>query len=321
MSRLTKSIFLTVLVLVLGVSFVSAAGHQSIVDIAVGSEDFETLTAAVVAAGLDGALSGGEWTVFAPTDAAFAKLGLDETNIASAFTKAELTDILLYHVLTSEVSSEVAKASQGDIVMGNGKIAGLKYFSGSLYVNDDSKVIMPDVLASNGVIHVVDTVILPPWPRTADAPSGSTPSSTTGNTIVDIAINDGRFNTLVAAVVAADLAGALSGGSWTVFAPTDAAFAKLGLDETNIASAFTKAELTDILLYHVLTSPVSAEKAKASQGNILMANNQIAGLKFFSGSLYVNDDSKVIIQDILADNGYVHVVDTVILGPWPRDAQ
>jgi uncharacterized surface protein with fasciclin (FAS1) repeats len=322
MSRLTKSIVLTVLVLVLAVPFVFADNHEStIVDIAVGSEDFETLTAAVVAAGLDGALSGGSWTVFAPTDDAFAKLGLDASNVGSAFSKAELTDILLYHVLTAPVSSEEAKASQGDIVMGNGKIAGLKYFDGSLYLNDDSKVIAPDVVASNGVIHVVDTVILPPWPRTEDAPEGEIGSGdvVTGNTIVDIAVNDGRFNTLVAAVVATDLAGALSDGSWTVFAPTDDAFAKLGLDETNIASAFSKAELTDILLYHVLTAPVSSEQAKASQGDIVMGNGQIAGLKYFDGSLYVNDDSKVIIQDINADNGVIHVVDTVILGPWPRD--
>jgi uncharacterized surface protein with fasciclin (FAS1) repeats len=322
MSRLTKSIVLTVLVLVLAVPFVFADNHENtIVDIAVGSEDFETLTAAVVAAGLDGALSGGSWTVFAPTDDAFAKLGLDASNVGSAFSKAELTDILLYHVLTAPVSSEEAKASQGDIVMGNGKIAGLKYFDGSLYLNDDSKVIAPDVVASNGVIHVVDTVILPPWPRTEDAPEGEIGSGdvVTGNTIVDIAVNDGRFNTLVAAVVATDLAGALSDGSWTVFAPTDDAFAKLGLDETNIASAFSKAELTDILLYHVLTAPVSSEQAKASQGDIVMGNGQIAGLKYFDGSLYVNDDSKVIIQDINADNGVIHVVDTVILGPWPRD--
>jgi uncharacterized surface protein with fasciclin (FAS1) repeats len=320
MSRLTRSIILTVLVLVLAVPFAFADNHEpTIVDIAVGSEDFETLTAAVVAAGLDGALSGGEWTVFAPTDAAFAKLGLNADNIADTFTKAELTDILLYHVLTSAVSSEAAKASQGDIVMGNGKIAGLKYFDGSLYINDDSKVVVPDVLAANGVIHVVDTVILGPWPRTEDAPHGSIDApSAAGNTIVDIAINDGRFDTLVAAVVAADLAGALSDGSWTVFAPTDAAFAKLGLNADNIADTFSKEELTDILLYHVLTTPVSAEQAKASQGDIVMANNQIAGLKYFNGSLYINDDSKVIIQDILADNGVIHVVDTVILGPWPR---
>ena len=321
MSRLTRSIVLSILILVLAVPFVFADNHEStIVDIAVGSEDFETLTAAVVAAGLDGALSGGEWTVFAPTDAAFAKLGLDASNIGDAFSKAELTDILLYHVLTTAVSSEQAKASQGDIVMGNGNIAGLKYFDGSLYLNDDSKVVAADVIASNGVIHVVDTVILPPWPRTEDAPNGAIGGSTVaaGNTIVDIAVNDGRFDTLVAAVVATDLAGALSDSSWTVFAPTDDAFAKLGLDETNIADAFTKEELTDILLYHVLTAPVSSEEAKASQGDIVMGNGQIAGLKYFDGSLYVNDDSKVIIKDINADNGVIHVVDTVILGPWPR---
>jgi uncharacterized surface protein with fasciclin (FAS1) repeats len=322
MSRLTKSIVLTVLILMLAVPLAFADNHEStIVDIAVGSEDFETLTAAVVAAGLDGALSGGEWTVFAPTDAAFAKLGLDASNVGDAFSKAELTDILLYHVLTVAVSSEQAKASQGDIVMGNGEIAGLKYFDGSLYLNDDSKVVAADVLASNGVIHVVDTVILPPWPRTEDAPNGAIGGSSdvAGSSIVDIAVNDGRFDTLVAAVVATDLAGALSSGDWTVFAPTDDAFAKLGLDESNIASAFSKEELTDILLYHVLTTSVSSEEAKASQGDIVMGNNQIAGLKFFDGSLYVNDDSKVIIQDIIADNGVIHVVDTVILGPWPRN--
>jgi len=322
MTRLTKSIVVTVLVLMLAVPLAFADGHEnSIVDIAVGSEDFETLTAAVVAAGLDGALSDGSWTVFAPTDAAFAKLGLNETNIGSEFSKAELTDILLYHVLTTPVSSEEAKASQGDIVMGNGDIAGLKYFDGSLYLNDDSKVVTADVIASNGVIHVVDTVILQPWPRTDNAADGAIGGSSdaAGNTIVDIAVNDGRFNTLVAAVVATDLAGALSDGSWTVFAPTDDAFAKLGLNETNVASAFTKAELTDILLYHVLTAPVSSEEAKASQGDITMGNGHIAGLKYFDGNLYVNDDSKVIIQDIVADNGVIHVVDTVILGPWPRN--
>ncbi len=321
MNRLLKSLALTILVLILAVPFVFADGHENtIVDIAVGSEDFETLTAAVVAAGLDGALSDGNWTVFAPTDDAFAKLGLDASNIGSAFSKAELTDILLYHVLTVPVSSEEAKVSQGDITMGNGKVAGLKYFDGSLYLNDDSMVIGPDVQAANGVIHVVDTVILPPWPLTEEAPHGEIGSDDAigGNTIVDIAINDGRFDTLVAAVVAADLAGALSDGSWTVFAPTDDAFAKLGLNESNIASAFSKEELTNILLYHVLTAPVSAEEAKANQGDIVMGNSELAGLKYFDGSLYVNDDSKVIIQDIQADNGVIHVVDTVILGPWPQ---
>lgn len=143
-------------------------------------------------------------------------------------------------------------------------------------------------------------------------------AAASGNSIVDIASQDGRFSTLVAAVSAAGLADALSGGEWTVFAPTNDAFAKLGLDASNIGSAFSKDELTDILLYHALPGNVSSGEAKASQGDITMANGKLAGLKYFDGSLYVNDDAKVIIENILADNGTIHVVDNVILGPWPR---
>ena len=131
--------------------------------------------------------------------------------------------------------------------------------------------------------------------------------------IVDIAVNDGRFDTLAAAVVAAELDGALSGGEWTVFAPTDDAFAKLDLNASNITSAFSKAELTDILLYHVLSGEVHSDKALTLLGDVTMANNQIAGLKTFDDSLFVNDDSKVIIADINADNGVIHVIDAVIL--------
>jgi len=278
---------------------------------------FDTLVSAVTATGLADALSGGEWTVFAPTDDAFAKLGLDASNIASKFSKADLTDILLYHALDSEVTSAKALTLLGDVTMANGKVAGLKYFDGSLYVNDDAKVIIPDIDASNGVIHVVDTVILGPWPRTAEAPAAAA-APAAGGSIVDIAVNDGRFTTLVAAVTATGLADALSGGEWTVFAPTDDAFAKLGLNADNVASAFSKADLTDILLYHALDSEVTSAKALTLLGDVTMANGKLAGLKYFDGSLYVNDDAKVIIPDIDASNGVIHVVDTVILPPWPK---
>jgi len=317
LSGLVRTVLAASAVLVLAVAPVTAAGHQTIVDIAVADGRFTTLVAAVQAAGLVDTLQGGEWTVFAPTDEAFAKLGLNADNVASAFSQEELTDILLYHVLEGEVSSGEAKANQGDITMANGKIAGLKFFEGSLYVNDDSKVIIQDIVASNGVIHVVDTVILGPWPR-EDEPAESTMTAAAGPTIVDIAVADGRFTTLVAAVQAAGLVETLQGGEWTVFAPTDEAFAKLDLNAHNVASAFSKEELTDILLYHVLAGEVSSGEAKANQGDITMANGEIAGIKFFEGSLYVNDDSKVIIPDIVASNGVIHVVDTVILGPWPR---
>jgi uncharacterized surface protein with fasciclin (FAS1) repeats len=306
---------------VLTVGSAAADGDSTIVEIAIGDDRFETLVAAVVAADLADDLSGGEWTVFAPTDDAFAKLGLTPDNIGSAFSKSELTDILLYHVIPGEASSSKAKTLLGDVTMGNNAIAGLKFFDGHLYVNDDSKVIIADIDASNGIIHAVDTVILGPWPRTADDASSesvTTSPSTSESTIVDIAVNDGRFDTLVAAVTAAGLADTLSTGSWTVFAPTDDAFAKLGLNADNIASTFTTAELTDILLYHVISGEVFSDKAKTLLGDVTMANNQIAGLKYFDGNLYVNDDAKVIIADINASNGVIHAVDSVILQPWPK---
>lgn len=320
MNRISKVLFVVVLALLMVVPL-AGAQEQSIVDVAVNDGRFDTLVAAVVAADLAGPLSSGEWTVFAPTDDAFAKLGLDASNIGTAFSAEELTSILLYHALPASVSSAEAKANLGDITMANGELAGLKYFDGSLYVNDDSKVIIPDIVTSNGTIHVVDTVILPPWPRSeAMEPGmdGMMAAPVAGNSIAAIASNDERFSTLVAAVVAADLVDALSGGEWTVFAPTNDAFAKLGLDASNIGTAFSQAELTDILLYHVLPASVSSAEAKANQGDITMANGQLAGIKYFDGSLYVNDDSKVIIADVVADNGVIHAVDTVILGPWPR---
>ena len=158
-------LLLVVVLLVSVVPVVGAAGHNNtIVDIAVNDGRFTTLVAAVSATGLVDVLSGSEWTVFAPTDYAFAKLGLNAGNIASAISTAELTDILLYHVLGAEINSDKALTLLGDVTMYNGKLAGLKYYSGSIYVNDTAKVIIPDVDASNGVIHVVDTVILGPWP-------------------------------------------------------------------------------------------------------------------------------------------------------------
>lgn len=344
MNRVVGSLLVVVMVLILVVPVVSADMHEdTIVDIAVADGRFTTLVAAVTYAGLAEALSGGEWTVFAPTDEAFAKLGLNADNIEDAFSKEEITDILLYHALDSKVDSAAALGMLGDITMANGQKAGLKEFDGDLYVNDDSKVIIADIFGSNGIIHVVDTVILGPWPRdeaeeapvaeetpvaeevavgggtdemmAVEEPVAAAPS---GNTIVDLAVADGRFDTLVAAVTYAGLADALSGGEWTVFAPTDEAFAKLDLNADNISSAFSKEELIDILLYHALDSRLDSAALLGMLGDITMANGQLAGLKEFDGDLYVNDGSKVIIADIFVDNGVIHVVDTVILGPWPK---
>ncbi len=313
-----RNLVMAAVVFLLVAAPLAAAGHDnSIVDVAVADGRFTTLVAAVQAAGLVDTLSTGDWTVFAPTDAAFAKLDLDADNIATALTEEELTDILLYHVLEGGITAQDARTVLGDITMANGERAGLKFFQGDLYVNDDAKVIVENVFAENGVIHAVDTVILGPWPRDPEEPPVAVVPG--DDTIVGIAAADGRFTTLVAAVEAAGLAETLSAGDWTVFAPTDDAFAKLDLDADNIAAAFTTEELTDILLYHVIDGGVTAEIARTMLGDITMANGQRAGLKYFQGDLYVNDDSKVIIENIIADNGVIHVVDTVILPPWPRE--
>ena len=331
MNRISKVLILVILMLLVIVPLAGAKEDDgaeedaqegsTISDIVMIDGRFDTFLAAAIATGLDDDLSGGEWTVFAPTDDVFEKAGLNSGNITTALPLEDLTDILLYHLLTSSVPSAEAKTMLGDITMANEQIAGLKFFDDSLWVNDDSRVIVEDILASNGTIHVVDNVILPPWPRVdGEEPTilSSLSAAAAGNSIADIAIADGRFTTLVAAVIATDLAGDLSTGEWTAFAPTDEAFAKLGLDAGNIASTYSKEELTDILLYHVMTSSVSSVEAKTMLGDVTMANGKLAGLKYFDDSLWVNDDSRVIKQDILADNGIIHVVDTVILGPWPR---
>ena len=89
-------------------------------------------------------------------------------NVASTFSTKALTDILLYHVVSGEATSTTALTLLGYVPMANSKLAGLKYFDGSIYVNDDSKVIIPDIDAAIGVIHVIETVILGPWPRAAE---------------------------------------------------------------------------------------------------------------------------------------------------------
>ncbi|MFL7837833.1 MAG: fasciclin domain-containing protein [Candidatus Promineifilaceae bacterium] len=320
---------------------------NSITGIAVADGRFDTLAAAAVAAGLADDLAGGEWTVFAPTDDAFAKLGLNADNVAGQFSADELADLLLYHTLQGKKATADLKAMLGNVTMANGQQAGLKFYEDQFYVNDDSKVIIENVLADNGYIHVVDTVILPPWPREeaaeevvmaeepaaapmaapevvpeAAAPVEAAPAAAPAippNSIAGIAIADGRFDTLVAAVVAAGLADDLAGGDWTVFAPTDDAFAKLELTPDNIASAFSQEELVDILLYHVLVGSNSTAELKGMLGNVVMANGKQAGLKFYEDHIYVNDDSKVVVENIIADNGTIHAVDTVILPPWPRE--
>ncbi|GIV63472.1 MAG: fasciclin domain-containing protein [Chloroflexota bacterium] len=278
---------------------------QTIVDIAVADGRFTTLVAAVQAAGLVETLAGeGPFTVFAPTDEAFAKLPagtLEE--LLKPENKQQLTDILLYHVVPGKVmAADVVNLSEAETALGE-KVS-IKVEDGKVFIND-AQVILTDIEASNGVIHVIDTVILPPS-MTAETPKD----------IVDIAAADGRFTTLVAAVQAAGLVETLKGeGPFTVFAPTDDAFAKLPAGTIEeLLKPENKQQLTDILLYHVIPGKVMA--ADVTDG--LIADTALGTSVFFKldmGNAYINE-AQIIITDIEASNGVIHVIDTVIL---PKD--
>jgi uncharacterized surface protein with fasciclin (FAS1) repeats len=185
-----------------------------------------------------------------------------------------------------------------------GKQIAIKIDGDKVMLNQDVMVIITDIEASNGVIHVVDTVLLPP-------------ADTTDKTIVEIAVEDGRFTTLVAALQAADLVDTLSGeGPFTVFAPTDDAFAKLpaGTVEALLEDI---PQLTDILLYHVVPGKVMAADVLTLDGKMAdtaLEGKQIA-IKIDGDKVMLNQDVMVIITDIVAANGVIHVIDTVLLPP------
>jgi transforming growth factor-beta-induced protein len=273
------------------------AKPADIVDTAVADGRFTTLVAAVQAAGLVDTLKGeGPFTVFAPTDEAFAKLpaGTVDT-LLQPENLQQLTNILLYHVAPEKLmSADIAAMEEVPTVLGPSLV--VRVDMGNVYLND-AQVVLADIETSNGVIHVIDTVLLPP------------------GDIVDTAVADGRFTTLVAAVEAAGLVETLKGeGPFTVFAPTDEAFAKLpaGTVETLLKPENLE-QLKNILLYHVISGKVMADEVitLTSADTVL---GQPVTIKVEDGKVFIND-VQVIITDIETLNGVIHVIDMVLLPP------
>ena len=268
----------------------------TIVDIAVADGRFETLVAAVQAAGLVETLQGeGPFTVFAPTDEAFA--ALPEGTVAALLEDIPaLTSILLYHVVAGDVRAADVVALDSAVTV-QGESVSITVEGDSVRLND-SLVVIADIVASNGVIHVIDAVLLPP------EPVGS---------IVDIALADDRFETLVAALQAADLVGTLQGeGPFTVFAPTDDAFDALpeGTVEALLEDIPT---LTAILLYHVVAGDVRAADVVALESAVTVQGEPVS-ISVEGDNVRIND-ALVVITDIAASNGVIHVIDAVLLPP------
>jgi uncharacterized surface protein with fasciclin (FAS1) repeats len=281
-----------------------AAGveKKNIVETAALDGKFATLLAAAKAAGLADALSGpGPITLFAPTDAAFKKLpeGTGESLLANP---DRLKQILLYHVVDGSVRAadvvklESAKTLQGATVT-------IKSADGKVKINN-ATVTKADIECSNGVIHVIDTVLLPP-----EAPA----VAVTGKSIVATASGAGSFNTLAKALDAAGLTETLStGGPYTVFAPTDDAFKKL--PATTLATLLlpgSKEKLKAILLSHVVEGKVEA-KDVVNLKSATTINGKVLPITVIDGVVTVGG-AKVTKTDLAADNGVIHVIDSVII--------
>ena len=284
-----------------------AATPSDIVGTAIANGNFKTLVGAVQAAGLEATLrSPGPLTVFAPTDAAFEKVpSFLLTKLVSVPYKTELGLILKYHVLSGSVKAADVLGKTSAPTTALGAKLSVDGSGGKVVVNGTSNVTTADVAASNGVIHVVDGVLLP--------------------TIVDTAVgyDDGttKFATLVTAVTAADLVTTLSGpGTFTVFAPTDKAFANLktALGDTAFNAILAdKAKLQKILKYHVLATTVFAKDVVAGEVATVEGSKLKVGA---SGSDVTIGDStttaaKVVMTDLPNSNGVIHVIDKVLLPP------
>lgn len=282
------------------------APSNTVVDIVVNSPVHNVLEAAVLEADLAGALSGeGPFTVFAPTDDAFIALATAlEVAPEDLLALPELTEILLYHVVGATALS--SNLSDGQTVMTlNGADVTVTINDAGIFIND-ARVTVADILADNGVVHVIDAVLLPPAPQPA--------------TVVDIVVNSEVHNVLEAAVLEAGLAGALSEeGPFTVFAPTDDAFLALAtaLNATP-EELLALPELTEILLYHVVGG-AGVLSGELSDGQMITTlNGADVTVTINDAGIFIND-AQVIVADLTADNGVVHVIDAVLTPPVPTN--
>ncbi|MGI9441892.1 MAG: fasciclin domain-containing protein [Rubripirellula sp.] len=304
-NRCLQSVLLALFLLIV-ISPANAA--DNLVAVADKAGTFKTLLAAAKAAGLAHTLQeDGPFTVFAPTDDAFAKLPkhtLDD--LLKPENKEKLATILKYHVLSGKITAKnavqlgSAKTFAGDSVT-------ISIQDGRLTVNN-ATVILNDLEASNGIIHVIDSVLIPAKPKN----------------IVETASASGNFQTLLAAVEAAGLVETLQGhGPFTVFAPSDKAFETLGQETLlSLLKPESKHKLQAILKYHVVSGRLSVDdiehlKAiKTAQGAEVRV--KVDPFADPGPGLAINHIN-IISGDIDAGNGIIHVIDSVLMPPKPKN--
>jgi len=315
--------------------------EDTILEIASSNEDFSTLAAAVEFAGLSDALDGKrQFTIFAPTNDAFeallANLGLTAEELLVEENKELVTNILLYHVAPgARDAGEVTESDQVNTLLE--KFITVQEDDGAFFVGNEengfAQIIATDIFASNGVIHAIDTVMLPPTGKNAgdgddDDDGDDDEEREAEDTILEIASSNEDFSTLAAAVEFAGLSDALNGErQFTVFAPTNDAFEallnELGLTAEELLVEENKELVTNILLYHVAPGARDAEEVTESdQVNTLL--KKFITVQEDNGAFFVGNDengfAQIIATDIFASNGVIHAIDTVMLPPTDMNA-
>lgn len=313
---------------------------MDIVETAAAAGNFTTLLAAAEAAGLVDALKGeGPLTVFAPTDEAFAALPAGTVEALLQDTDA-LTAILTYHVVVGEVKAEqVVTLSNAKTL--NGQSVTITVTSDGNVMIDNAKVITTDIETTNGIIHVIDAVILPSSSSSLSKLELGSLSTTWGARSFSFgggwiaeAIKDGRLqwltkrlslytvarmtglSTLTTAVKAAGLKSTVKKeGPFTILAPTNEAFGMLP-EGTIPALLNDPATLSNILLYHVVPGNVTSDIV-ITLTEATMANGQDVEIMFDGTKVMIND-ATVEVVDIPAKNGVIHIIDGVLLPPTPE---
>ena len=267
---------------------------MNIVELAIGSPDLLSTLVGVLSTPeqsvvLETLQSDGPFTVFAPTNDAFAAVDL------SPLSPSGISNVLQYHVLPDEVTSKDIKS--GVVAAANGNPLLVDVSENGVKLNGMTNVIAADLEASNGVVHVIDGVLMPP-----------------ASSIVGVVASDkDTFSTLETAVQTAGLVEALQGaGPFTVFAPTNAAFAKLG-QETIDNLLQNPEQLKAILLYHVTGGLYGSGDLQG--GKVATLNDGAKVTVDVGNGVVLNGESNVIVADVLATNAVIHVIDTVLIPP------
>jgi len=275
---------------------------QTIFEIIESSDVHNTLEAAIVAAELDGTLaSEGPFTVFAPTDDAFSVVPADVLETLLADPTGQLTQILLNHVVSgTAMSTDLADGMMITTLQGTEVLVSI---NDGVVMIGNAMVVSADIAADNGVVHVIDAILMPDMPT---------------NSIFDIVANSDIHNTLEAAIVAAGLEGTLSSdGPFTLFAPTDEAFSVVPADVLETLLADPTGQLTQILLNHVVSG--TAMSTDLADGMMITTLQGTEVLVSINDGVVMIGNAMVVAADIAADNGVVHVIDAILMPEMPTN--